>query len=215
MDTKVAKDTIDVIRRERKRRRSRLPDHPDAAYDQWLFGDSPFVNELCLMLLVAIHHQVERELIQLAAQKTDDGKSLSRAGYEKRLRIMREKWKSDRKSIIARLELNSFPEWNRDLEVLRQIANSYKHTPWRRPDDKLLKLLQLNLKRNYASLPESDGIREGLAVYLKLRKDADYCSIVSKVLRRADAFLTAVKQQRGLSKVNWGPVSLHPRDFEY
>src|SRR5947209_17323848 len=128
MDTKVAKATIDVIRRERKRRRSRLPDHSDAAYDQWLFWDSPFVNELCLMVLVAIHHQIERELIQVAAQKTDDGKPLSRAAYQERLRIERGKWKSDRKSTITKLKLDSFPGWNRDLEALRQLANSYKHT---------------------------------------------------------------------------------------
>jgi len=215
MDTQVAKATIDVIRRERMRRRSRLPDHPDAAYDQWLFWDTPFVNELCLMVLVAIHHQVERELIGVAAQKTDDGKPLSRVRYQERLRIERANWKSKRKSIITKLELDSFPEWNRDLEALRQIANDYKHTPWRRPDDKLLKLLQVDLKRNYAPLAESDGIREGLAVFLKLKRDADYCAIASKLLRRADKFLTAVKKQPGLSKVNWGTVSFRPKDFEH
>ena len=215
MDTKVAKATIDVIRRERKRRRSRLPNHPDAAYAQWLFWDSPFVNELCLLVLVAIHHQVERELIRVAAQKTDDGKPLSRAEYQEHLRIERAKWRSDRKSVIKRLKLDSFPEWDRDLEALRQLANGYKHTPSRRPDDTLLKLLQLDLKRHYAPLPESDSIREGLAVYLKLKKNADYCAIASKLLRRADKFLTAVKRQPGLSKVNWGRVSFHPEDFEH
>jgi hypothetical protein len=212
---RVAKATIDVIRRERKRRRSRLPDHPDAAYDQWLFWDTPFVNELCLLVLVAIHHQVERELIRMAAQKTDEGKPLSRAEYQEHLRLEHAKWKSDRKSVIKKLKLDSFPVWNRDLEALRQLANSYKHTASRRPDDKLLNLLQLDLKRNYAPLAESDGIREGLAVYLKLKKDADYCAIASKLLLRADRFLTAVKQQPGLSKVNWGRVSFHPKDSEH
>jgi hypothetical protein len=215
MDTRVVKDTIEVIRRERKRRRARLPDNYDAAHDRWLFWDLPFVNELCLMLLVAIHHQLEHELIRIAAKKTDDGNDLSQAQYQERLRAERARWKTDRKSIIAKLSLNSFPEWNREFEALRQIANSYKHTPWRKPDDKLLKLLSLDLTLNYAPIAESDAIREGLAVYLKMRKNAEYPAIATKLLKRADAFLTAVGSQPGLSKVHRGRVSFHPKDFEH
>jgi hypothetical protein len=215
MDTRVVRDTIEVIKRERKRRRSRLPDHHEAAYDQWMFWDLPFVNELCLMLLVAIHHQLEHELIRVAAQKTGDGKDLSRVQYQERLQAERARWKTDRKSIIAKLNLNSFPEWNREFEVLRQIANSYKHTPWRRPDDKLLKLLKLDLALNYAPIAESDAIREGLAVHLKMRKNAEYPAIATRLLKRMDAFLALVKAQPSLSKVNWGRVSFHPKDFEH
>jgi hypothetical protein len=39
---------------------------PDAAWEQWLFDDLPFINEVRLMLLVAVGHRVERELITLA-----------------------------------------------------------------------------------------------------------------------------------------------------
>jgi hypothetical protein len=215
MDTKIAEDTINVIRRERRRRQRRLPNHPDAAYDQWLFWDLPFVNEMCLLLLVAIHHQIERELIRVAATANGSGKPLSRAQYEARVPIERDNWKKNRKTIISRLKLKSFPEWDHELEALRQIANSYKHTPSRKPDDKLLRLLGLDVRRNYAPLAESDSIREGLAVYLKQNKDADYCTILSKLLRRADCFLRKVKAQPFLGKVNWGYVSLHPDDMEH
>jgi hypothetical protein len=56
---------------------------PDLASDQWQFGDEPFVNELCLILLVAVWHQVEREVIWLAARVTGDGKQITREQYLK------------------------------------------------------------------------------------------------------------------------------------
>ncbi len=75
MDTRLAKNIVKLIRGERQRRASLLEDmHPEAADDRWLFTDLPFVAELCLMLLVAMRHQVERELISLAARAADNGK---------------------------------------------------------------------------------------------------------------------------------------------
>ena len=49
---------------------------PDYAYDQWLFTDEPFVNELCLVLLVVIRHQLERELLGLLARVIVDAKEI-------------------------------------------------------------------------------------------------------------------------------------------
>jgi len=60
--TYVLKQMIDVIRVEEQRRAEPRADmHPEVTYDQRVFTDAPFVNELCLMLLVALRHQVERE----------------------------------------------------------------------------------------------------------------------------------------------------------
>jgi hypothetical protein len=215
MDTKVAKDTIKVIRKERKRRLSRLPNHPDAAYDRWLFSDEPFVNDLCLMLLVAIRHQVERELLGLAARMNGGEKPLSRKQYQQQVederKLLRKKGWS---KLIAKLKLKAFADWGTSMETLRLLANSYKHAPSGRPDNDLLKHLKLGLRRNYAPLPESACLRERLAASLNLEKDADYCTIAEELLKRADCFLAEVKQQPGLCKVKWGAVSLSLEDAE-
>lgn len=71
MDTRVAKHVIDVIRAERDSRLARLvAEEPELANALWHVYDEPFINELCLMLLVAIRHQVERELVLLTARVT-------------------------------------------------------------------------------------------------------------------------------------------------
>jgi hypothetical protein len=111
--------------------------------------------------------------------------------------------------------LSSFAEWNRECEALRQIANNYKHTPGGRPDENLLKLLELDLDLNYAPIVESDAIRQCLALFLRMKKSAEYPAISKRLLERVDAFLTAVKGQPGLMKVHWGRVSFHPKDLEH
>jgi hypothetical protein len=52
------------------------------AYDQWLFTDEPFVNEMCLMVLVALRHQVERRLVFIAARVDTGQLSISRKQYQ-------------------------------------------------------------------------------------------------------------------------------------
>jgi hypothetical protein len=74
MNTHLAKSVLEAIRREQHLRVSLLN---EVAYDHWTFEDGPFVAELCLMLLVALHHQVERELLRLAARVTDDGREIA------------------------------------------------------------------------------------------------------------------------------------------
>jgi hypothetical protein len=49
------------------------------------------------------------------------------------------------------------------METLRLIANSNKHETSGRPDNDLLRHLELDLKRTYAPLAESDAVREALA----------------------------------------------------
>ena len=76
------KEMTAVIRAENKRREPLLPgENPEFAYDQWVSTDAPFISELCLALLVALSHQIDRELIGLAARADDDGKEISRQRY--------------------------------------------------------------------------------------------------------------------------------------
>jgi len=85
MDFKTAIGVINVIKAERERRLDRLRDEdPDISYDQWLFTDEPFVNEMCLMLLVALRHGIERSLISFAA-RTNTASVISRSQYQQNL----------------------------------------------------------------------------------------------------------------------------------
>ena len=213
MDTKLARETLSVIRKERKQRLASLPDHPDAADAQWLFSDEPFINELCLILLVAIRHQVERELLSLASRATDDGATLTHEQYRARVKAIRQRLrqKDGWMAVCSTLRLDSFPDWNDAMETLRLLANCYKHAPSQGPEPDLLRHLQLDEARNYAPLPESSGVREGLTLSLGLGKETDYCEIAEEFLSRADRFLKGVQEQPFISRVKWGPVSPSPR----
>jgi hypothetical protein len=62
MDVSIVKDMIGFIRAERDRRLALLAKvDSEVAYDLWSEVDEPFVNDLCLMLLVSIRHTVERD----------------------------------------------------------------------------------------------------------------------------------------------------------
>jgi len=201
---------IGVIRKERKRRMALLSDDPDVADYVWLSTDEPFINDLCLMLLVAVHHQVEREIVRLAARAIGDEEPLSQNQYEQRLEIERGhwgKWKT-RRTVIAKLNLASFPEWDTSMETLRLLANSYKHAPSGKPFSDLLTHLNLDRTRTYAPLVDSNSLREGLAASLDLNNDADYCAIAEELLNRVGTFLAAARQQPGLSQVKRGGLSL-------
>jgi hypothetical protein len=66
VEAHILKQMIDVIRVEEQRRAERRADmHAEVTYDQRVFTDALFVNELCLMLLVALSHKVEREVVLL------------------------------------------------------------------------------------------------------------------------------------------------------
>jgi hypothetical protein len=104
---------IRVIRTEKKLRsdRRRQAD-PNAAYDQWVFSDLPFINEMCLILLIAVRHQVERELIALAA-RANGGSTVPRKQYQQNVMDQRKRLKARDgwRNLIAALKLASFPEW--------------------------------------------------------------------------------------------------------
>ena len=108
METDILRHMIAVIKAEEQRRRALLEDEdPNFAYDQWLFTDAPFVNELYLILLVSLRHQVERELVGLAARAADDGKEISGQQYQKRVRELRIGKRWDWQEINNRLKPES------------------------------------------------------------------------------------------------------------
>jgi hypothetical protein len=214
MNTRLAKNILEIIRSEEERRISLLDDKDsDAAYDQWVFKDAPFLAELCLMLLVALRHQVERELVVLAARAANDGKEIDGKQCQKRVKELQDLPLSKRwKTIEARLK----PQCclgAEAIEALRLLANSYKHDPSKEPAEDLLKLLNLEVGVNYAPLPESDALREALAASVGLNQDADYCDIAETFLDIVDIFLTDVRRQPQISRVKWGAASLNPKDF--
>ncbi len=216
MDTCRLKDMIAVIRAEQQRRgtlrretQSTLED-TSFEYDQWLFIDAPFVNELCLMVLVTLRHQVERELIKLAALAADDGKEISGQQYQEKAREVRELLrKHGWKTINDRLSLESCGG-HTSMEALRLLANSYKHHPSMEPDNDLLKLLKLETGVNYLSLPESASLQEGLAVCVGFGSDAAYCDIAERFVDIAGDFLADVQSRTKVSPVKFCPTSFNP-----
>ena len=216
MDTRLAKDILNVIRSEQRSRASLLAGKdPDFAYDHWLFTDAPFVNELCLMLLVALRHQVERELIAFAARAADDGKEIDRRQYQQRMKELQKQPTRPRwKTIEDRLQLKLCEEHG-SIEALRLLANSYKHNPSKQPNEDLLNQLKLKIDDKYAPLHESGDLQEGLALSIGLEKDADYCDIAERFLDVVDLFLADVQKRTRLSRVRWGAASLNPDEFAH
>lgn len=215
MDTRVLKEMITVIRAEQERRASLLmKEDSDFAYDRWLSTDEPFVNELCIMVLVTLRHQMERQLVSLAARADNDGKEISSQQYEGKVREIREGLRNPKgwEKIKVRLSLESC-EGYASTEVLRLLVNSYKHQPSMEPDEKLLKFLNLRTEVNYAPLPESPALKDGLATSIGLGKDAEYCDIVERFVDIASGFLANVQNRTKLSPVEWGHVSMDPDTF--
>lgn len=204
MDLRLPKSIIGLIRQEQERRASLLREQdPDFAYDQWLFVDGPFIAELCLMALLALRHQLERELLHMAARATGNDAGLSPQEYLKAIESLERH--SDR--IAERLKLQSLADW-KEIEILRLLVNCYKHDSSKGAGDRLLALLNLKRDKSYAELPESDAVRKGLAVFIRLDSEADYCDIVEKFIDIVSRFLEDVRKQNALARVNWPPVSL-------
>jgi hypothetical protein len=203
---------IEIIRKEEQRRALLLPgEDPGFARDRWLFVDEPFVNEMCLMLLVALRHQLERELVRLAARVLDGEEEISRQEYEQEIENLRKGNRWDMKKVENRLNLKACKGY-KSIEALRLLANSYKHDPSMVPDKKLLAWLEIEAGIKYASLPESDSLREGLAAFIGLSKSATYCDIAERFLGVTTDFLLTIESGTKPSEVHWGHASLNPKD---
>jgi hypothetical protein len=205
------KGIIEVIRIEQDRRASLLrADDSDFTYDQWRFNDLPFVNEMCLMLLVTLRHEVERELIGLAALAAQKDEEISNKQYWENVDQLRKGKRWNWKKINERLNLEIVEQY-RIMDALRHLVNLYKHDPSKSPNKELLKLLSLPTNVTYSSLSESDSLREGFAVYIGLEKDAGYCDIAEKFVNIANEFTSNIQSRSKLSRVKRSPVLLDAR----
>jgi hypothetical protein len=218
MDLSLAKSVIAVICQEAQRR-NEVERDPDTAYEQSL-ADQAFVSELCLMFLVSLHHQLERQLINLAAHAGHGAADLTPDEYRKGLdRLKKGKGtRTDWKEVDRLLNINTRPS---PIEALRLLANAYKHDSHAQPDEKLLTHLGLQTTTvmdgtrkqiHYAELPESDTLRGGLANCVGLDATARYITIAEHFIESVQSFLDDVKQHVTLSRVLWGPISLKPSD---
>lgn len=208
---------VEVIRSEEERRREHLKSvESEEALDHWIFNEQPLLNELCLMLLVTLNHEVERRLILLAARVANSGQLMSRLDHETSVQELEEMAPSKRwKQIEARLGVSKCARFD-EVEVLRKLANSYKHEPWSKPSPDLKEKLGLP-SVNYAPMPESDLLREQLAAKISLQEDASYCDLCDRFVDLACEFMKGVKQQTKtrLSEIERSPVPLDPRTFEH
>ena len=219
MDTYIFNDFLNVIRKNYEQRASLLrQEYPDIAYDQWQFTDLPFINELCLLVLIALRHQIERELVGLAARATGNGEEITGQQYTKNVEKLRIKtlkgnntgWKWN--DIESRLKLHSFENYKL-MDALRLLVNLYKHDPTKTPSKELLKYLKLDIDVPYAPITESEKFRKGLASFIGLVEDADFCNITERFVEIANDFLTNVESKVILSKVNLGFVPINPNTY--
>ena len=212
MESGILKEMVSVIRAEQQRREALRTDEGPEAYYAWCFENEPVINELCLMLLVTLRHQIERELVWLAGLAADDGPEISFQQHDERVKELKDRIRWDWKTIEKRLRFESC-EGFKYVEALRHLANSYKHDPSVEPAEELLKILDLPPTVRCAPLPQSDRFREGLATFIGLEKHAPYYDIAEHFIDIADAFLERVKAQVKLSTLK--PQVLRLSDLAY
>jgi hypothetical protein len=219
MQKRIFNAAIDLVTTEQERRAAALGgEASDYAEDQWLFVDAPFLNEVCLMVLVALRHQVERELLSVAARTLDGGGQITLDRYQANLTDQRREafqkpgqyWKS----LTKRLKLATCKGYA-EMEVLRALANSYKHETAAMPNEALLDSLDLAKDVNYAPLAESAAVQSALAVLVGLDAGEGYPMIAQRFVDLVGDFVAEVKAQSNLSQVERKPVSFRPSDMAH
>lgn len=237
MNLDLAARAIEGLRADRARVLSEFErDYSDADEDaraQWeadfVVGYVPFQNELCLALLLAIHHEVERDLVKMAARVTRDGRELS--WEENRARVAH--WEAEVRKpgregwtrLYDKLHVDQGTSDATALELLRHVANSYKHDPWGGPSHRLRRHLKLEMARRpgdppdplppelfpFGALSESGAVTQAILAALQLPTSGTYCDIAQEFLRHADNFLANVTSRNpGLSR-----VGRHPKGMLY
>lgn len=209
METWIFREMFDVIKAEQRLRNSQVTD--EESLDRWKFTDEPFLNELCLMLLVSLRHQVERELVRFSGRADHDGKEISGNQYAKKVKEERERLRKSNEweKVAVKLKMKSCGRYE-PMKALRHLANSYKHDPWKEPEKKLLKLLHVETGDIYAPLPENLAVQEGLAVLVGLGKSSPYWEIADQFVDAASKFLSDLQRRAKLSSVKSEPIRLVP-----
>jgi hypothetical protein len=193
---------ITVIATEEDMRRSIPPDEAEAqlGYDEWREEHWPFLNDMYLLVMVAIWHATERALIRMAAQVGDPASKISADEYHAAVTTMAKPSKRTQRLVTA-LSLTKYPHW-RKLDTLRLLANCYKHDPFKRPQEDLLKALGLDHTLNYAGLHESSKLCAGFCSLLKLGPETQYKHVASSYLDIAERFLKEVRARAPLRPLN-------------
>ncbi|HUX66916.1 MAG TPA: hypothetical protein VMV31_05470 [Terriglobales bacterium] len=207
-----SREFLSLIRAERDRRQQLLEGaEAEAADAQWLFEDGPLLNELCLLLLVAAHHQVERELLKLWARCGPEDE-IAEELYLSRVKTKRALLKDPKGWDQMACKLG-FDRAGALTETFRLLANCYKHDPWMIPDGKLAESLGDPVGVRFAPLPESEELRRRLAVSLGLDDQADYIAIAGCFLEKADSFLAGIEKRAHLGRVRREPAGFLPEDL--
>jgi hypothetical protein len=157
----------------------------EQALDAWLRLDEPFFDEMCLMLMIAVWHQVERVLVDAAARIPRRGETaISRDTYQSRRHALRTHTASPVQNAARMLRLDNRAEWSA-LETLRRLAHRDKHEGGR------IEPVSPRGKRPApnGSLAESDAVRGELARSVDLHELADYREIAGAFINRAEKVL--------------------------
>ncbi len=217
MDLSLINKFVDVIELEESRLRTTLSTiQEEAADDCWLFVYEPFLARLYLLVLVFTWHDVEKELICLAARADNNlTTEIKFDEYRRNVEDLSGKTNSQKwVGIEQRLPIKRARQYNICRHTLRKLANSYKHQPFGRPTKDLIKELNLNADHKYAPHAESGELRAALCRKLGLAGNAGYAEICAEFVRRCDEFLTFVKAESRLRSVEPMPGSFNPDDLE-
>lgn len=215
MNTDLARRMLALARQERDRRAENASQSPGYAED-WLLVDEPFVNEICLVVLVAVYHQIERELVLLGARIAPGRDVISHADYEANVQrikaAVRDRPTNGWQDLTRCLDLTNRPEW-KSLQALRLIANGYKHDPFGGISGELLDHLGLSPtisespRITYAGIADSLEFRERLAIYLGLAARSDYADIGEAFLSRAERFIGSIAELPQICRITSSRVS--------
>lgn len=217
MNAKLIKSLIELVKTEElSRENARSSMSPDAADCQATFYDTPLTNELYLLVLLFMWHEIEKEILLLAALSGSQATSpITRDEYRKEV-VRLETLRPDKrkKELEKRLPALDQGAWDL-LDVLRLLANSFKHDPFDKPSDVLLKRLGLPENMNYAPLSESGAVRFGLGRFLGIGEGVEFSEIVDAVRKFCDRILFMLRAGTHLRSFEMGErVSLNPDGFE-
>src|SRR5437879_1381859 len=95
-----------------------------------------------LLVMVSTWYYVERELVRMAARVGDPASKIPFEEYKSEVTAMAEP-SGQLRRLEERLNLSGYSDWN-TLDALRLLANGYKHDPFNRPQQGLLKKLGLD-----------------------------------------------------------------------
>jgi len=217
MNTKLIRSLVEFVQTEEQNRAvARESMSPEVAYDHAIFYDNPLTNELYLLVLLFMWHDIEKEILLASARSGVHGSSaFSRDEFRNEVeRLAGMSFKKRRIEIEKRLPTIDRRSWDL-LDLLRLLANSFKHDPFDKPDESLLKCLSLAPNMNYATLAESAAVRYGLGGFLGIGDDASFAEIVEEIRKRCDRILFMLHAGANPRPFDDERVSLNPRTFEH